>query len=241
MPQRIMIGSDERVSRKGISVPIVEIRLLLLLCCLICHGCGEDSLPDPGAEISSGSAVADAAPSQARDVLQGLPENWEPREPLREWKYIILHHSATETGNVESIDAVHRRRRDSKGQPWLGIGYHFVIGNGHGMPDGAIEPTFRWEEQTHGAHAGTAIHNQWGIGVCLVGHFDRHPPTQAQLQSVQRLISLLRLEFGIDENRVLGHSTIRPTACPGKLFHLDDVLSESSALQSLRRTTIASD
>ena len=68
----------------------------------------------------------------------------------------MLHHSATADGDVASIDAVHRLKRDLKGNPWLGIGYHFVVGNGHKMADGEVQPTFRWLQQLAGAHAGRA-------------------------------------------------------------------------------------
>ena len=48
-----------------------------------------------------------------------------------------------------------------------GLAYHFVIGNGDGMPDGEIEPTFRWREQIQGAHAGAGEYNEQGIGIAL--------------------------------------------------------------------------
>ena len=46
------------------------------------------------------------------------------------WQYLVIHHSGTAAGSVASIHADHRRRVDAAGNPWLGIGYHFVIGNG---------------------------------------------------------------------------------------------------------------
>src|SRR6185369_5851266 len=92
---------------------------------------------------------------------------FEPRKTSRAWRFVVLHHTATETGDVETIDENHRARTDSSGRPWLGIGYHFVIGNGQGMADGLVEPTFRWNDQLHGAHAGDQIHNEYGIGICL--------------------------------------------------------------------------
>ena len=131
----------------------------------------------------------------------------------------MLHHTATETGSVESIHADHRRRT-TRGKPWLGIGYHFVIGNGKGMPDGAVEPTFRWRDQLHGAHAGHQGYNQHGIGIALIGHFDRQPPTPAQLASLRRLIAHLRTAHRIPASGLVGHGDIKSTACPGRLFPL---------------------
>jgi len=36
---------------------------------------------------------------------------------------------------------------------WDGLAYHFVITNGHGGPDGALQIIPRWWAQKHGAHA----------------------------------------------------------------------------------------
>jgi hypothetical protein len=99
---------------------------------------------------------------------------WKPNVAAREWDSIVIHHTATSQGDVASIHETHVKRKDGAGNNWLGIGYHFVIGNGNGMGDGEIEPTFRWREQMHGAHAGDKQHNQHGIGICLVGNFDEN-------------------------------------------------------------------
>ena len=114
----------------------------------------------------------------------GIPsltiDPWKPSVPPRNWTWIVIHHTASSHGSVESIHAAHLQRRDRNGNPWRGIGYHFVIGNGNGMEDGEIEPTFRWRQQLPGAHAGEDEHNQHGIGIALVGNFELGPPTPAK-------------------------------------------------------------
>jgi hypothetical protein len=148
---------------------------------------------------------------------------WKPLAQAREWTSIVIHHTATDQGSVESIHEAHLARE------WLGIGYHFVIGNGNGMPDGEIEATFRWREQLHGAHAGTDEYNQHGIGIALIGNFDEQPPTSMQLAAIKRLVSVLKSEYHIDAARVIGHGEVKATACPGKLFPLADVSQSSLA------------
>ncbi|MBX7169178.1 MAG: N-acetylmuramoyl-L-alanine amidase [Pirellulales bacterium] len=155
-----------------------------------------------------------------------LPAAWEPSTAPRPWRYLVLHHSASEHGDVESIDAAHRQRTDRAGQPWLGIGYHFVVGNGQGMADGLVEPTFRWREQLHGAHAGDREHNEQGIGICLVGDFDRVPPTERQLAATTALVTALADRFQIKRSEILRHRELKETACPGRLFELDGVLGQ---------------
>jgi N-acetyl-anhydromuramyl-L-alanine amidase AmpD len=114
----------------------------------------------------------------------------------------------------------------------LGIGYHFVIGNGHGMPDGAIEPTFRWRQQLHGAHAGSSNpqYNQQGIGIVLVGNFEKDAPTTAQMNAAKSLVRTLKAAYHISAQNVLGHRDVRATECPGKLFPLTEVAREDSDL-----------
>jgi N-acetyl-anhydromuramyl-L-alanine amidase AmpD len=141
-----------------------------------------------------------------------------------------LHHTASESGSVDSIHDEHSKRKDKDGNKWLGIGYHFVIGNGSGMGDGEIEPTFRWREQLHGAHAGVAEYNQKGIGIVLIGHFGKSPPTNAQTVAVKRLVSVLKREYGIVGDRIVGHGDVKTTECPGKYFPMDDVRNSTDSL-----------
>ena len=97
-------------------------------------------------------------------------------------------------------------------------------GNGHGMGDGEIEPTFRWRQQMQGAHADNLEFNQHGIGVCLVGNFENHRPTSSQLVAVKRLVGVLKSEYHIHGDQVVGHRDVKKsTECPGKLFPLSEV------------------
>lgn len=143
--------------------------------------------------------------------------------PQAPWKFVVLHHSGTESGSVQTIHAQHIRRRDSAGNPWKGIGYHFVIGNGSGMRDGALEATFRWKQQLQGAHAGNALYNARGIGICLIGNFEKTAPTTAQLATLQNLLIQLCSRFHVNADDIVGHSAVRRTACPGRLFPLQQL------------------
>ena len=172
----------------------------------------------------------------------GTPASpWTPDTPLRDWEFIVLHHSATEAGTVAGIDATHRQRRDSQGNPWRGIGYHFVVGNGHGMADGHIEPCFRWKEQSAGAHAGVKQYNEQGIGICLIGDFQSSPPTDAQLHRVAELVTYLKRTCKIPADHVVGHGNFRSTECPGRFFPLTEIAQspfvEPKARQTIRQAS----
>ncbi len=174
-----------------------------------------------------------SARGESKNQREPSLDQWKLTGDERNWRYIVLHHSATESGSVEGIDQAHRRRRDASGRPWRGIGYHFVIGNGNGMKDGEIAATFRWVEQTNGAHAGVELFNELGVGICLIGNFDESPPTPAQIQATRRLIRQLRTRFDIAEERIMTHRDLKPTACPGARFPLPDLAPRAGRIQQV--------
>ena len=187
---------------------------VLTVGCLNSQRVPPDTAKRPSRQVPARPTIA-----PARATGNKTPSSWKPLKTVRRWNSIVLHHTATEAGSVASIHANHLQRTTG-GKPWLGIGYHFVVGNGKGMPDGYIEPTFRWRNQLQGAHAGQKDHNQHGIGIALIGNFEKRPPTAAQLSSLRRLIVHLRSVYAIPANGLVGHSDIKATACPGKLFPL---------------------
>jgi hypothetical protein len=151
-------------------------------------------------------------------VREEFPTNWLPEQTARPWRKIVVHHSASAAGSVETIDAEHRQRVDAAGEPWLGIGYHFVIGSGAGMQDGQVTPTFRWREQLAGAHAGVADVNATGIGICLIGNFEDAPPTPRQWDAAVRLTRALADRYDIAPADIVRHGDLKATACPGRHF-----------------------
>ena len=68
--------------------------------------------------------------------------------PNKKWKYIVVHHTATDIGNANMVNQWHQRRGFENG-----LGYHFLIDNGTaGKADGQIEISPRWVKQKNGAH-----------------------------------------------------------------------------------------
>ncbi len=169
-------------------------------------------------------------PSPARRPLLIEPKKEEapsvlniPRTPItREWKYIVIHHSASASGSADAFDYFHRVKRGWEG----GLGYHFVIGNGHGSGDGQVEVGHRWLYQSHGAHAGQMEYNQHGIGICLVGNFDEDCPSTRQVRNLVALIRELQQLCDIPSENVILHRHIRDTECPGRNFPYYEVLAQ---------------
>jgi N-acetyl-anhydromuramyl-L-alanine amidase AmpD len=155
------------------------------------------------------------------------------------WKYIVIHHSAGNNGNAKIFHDWHTEKG------YGGLSYHFVIGNGNGSNDGEIETGFRWEEQISGTHVtvDSWYHNIFGIGICLVGDFNKTKPTSEQLSSLIALITNLSKEYKIPVENIIGHNDVpfgeidwsngrinvalstktQTTRCPGKSLNVTEL------------------
>lgn len=148
---------------------------------------------------------------------------WSVAKRSDRWRYIVIHHSATPSGNASQFDAAHKKRG------WDGLGYDFVIGNGTGSRDGAVEVGYRWRQQLRGAHAGDDEMNEHGIGICLVGDFTRTRPTPAQMRALSRLCNFLSSYCGIGRDGYRLHGDVRDTECPGTNFPRDFLAAPRAA------------
>ena len=142
---------------------------------------------------------------------------------VRDWKYVVIHHSASPTGCATEFDKYHREKRGWEN----GLGYHFVIGNGHGSRDGEIEIGSRWINQIDGAHAGVQEYNHYGIGICLVGNFNESYPTAAQMASLSTLVGYLQDRCRIPSENIIMHRHFRETECPGRNFPYYKLLAKT--------------
>jgi len=127
-----------------------------------------------------------------------------------ETSIIVIHHSDTNTGNVEIF-----RRYHEEENGWDDIGYHFVITNGNGGFDGRIEMGRSLEKQ--GAHAKRRNYNS--VGICLVG---KNEFTKKQKCSLVLLTAVLCRFYNIEpsEKTIQGHHE----KCPGSGLDLSDII-----------------
>ena len=146
-----------------------------------------------------------------------------PATAIHPWRFIVLHHSASRGGDAQVIDRDHQTQNG-----WDGIGYHFVLGNGVDMPLGRIEATFRWRQQSHGAHAGALPlqkpFNTEGVGVCLIGNYEREALDPfAERRLVELCAQLIDRIPTLSVGRIIGHRDVpgKSTACPGRGIDLE--------------------
>jgi hypothetical protein len=195
-------------------------------CLFVLGGCAyEEPMPEIAYDYQETEAVkprlTTPAPSRVVPSRESISSEWQPPSSVeKRWTAIIIHHSGTKNGNAAIFDRWHR-----EGNHWQGVGYDFVIGNGSNSGNGEVEVTYRWQKQVTGAHCGGTPGN-WankdGIGICLVGDFDKTQPTNAQMQSLIRLVRSLQSRYGIPKSRIYGHGSTpgagTVTDCPGRNF-----------------------
>lgn len=140
-----------------------------------------------------------------------------PLYSSNKWKYIIIHHSASDEGNALLFHRSHMNYRGFS----RGLGYHFVIDNGtYGKPKGYIEVSPRWIKQQDGAHCKASGMNRKSIGVCLVGNFSKRNLSDKQLSALVYLVNILRRRYNVPLKNIMGHGQVpnAATECPGTMF-----------------------
>ncbi|MDD5217176.1 MAG: N-acetylmuramoyl-L-alanine amidase [Candidatus Omnitrophica bacterium] len=160
------------------------------------------------ATLSMGQSLLIPKASPLRSII--------PLYPNPKWKFIIIHHSATDEGDSLSFNRHHLKRGFAGG-----VGYHFVIDNGsHSKVDGQIEVAPRWLKQEDGRHCKASEMNCKAIGVCLVGNFNAEKLSSEQMKSLVYLVNTLRKYYKIPPQNIMEHGQVpgANTDCPGKHF-----------------------
>jgi N-acetylmuramoyl-L-alanine amidase len=145
---------------------------------------------------------------------------------------IIIHHTATLPTsrniprNQAEIDAYHSQKGFDVvcfGREYH-VAYHYLI-----LPNGEVQPGR--PERCQGAHA--KAYNAH-IGISLAGDFsgrrnhrsqDLPAPTAQQQRSLIELCRRLQAKYGIPVHRIMRHSDVSATECPGERFPFLKILA----------------
>ena len=131
------------------------------------------------------------------------------------WRFIVVHHTAGDSGNMEYYRALHKKKHG-----WPDIAYHFLINNGSmNTSIGQIEVSGLWEKRTLNYSTRISYVNYLGIAVALVGNFENHDVHPLQYEALIKLLTNLSMRYSIPPERIIGHGELQNTQCPGK--HLD--------------------
>ncbi len=148
--------------------------------------------------VQTAPLAPDAARSlSATDHADDMNQVFDTHKPVESnrWKYIFIHHSQTTGGSAETLAA---DASDPKGMP-----DHFVIGNGEGCTDGAVQYGARWNEQDPAGKSRDVDRMDPNcISICLIGDFDRSFPTPIQMKTLGQLVDVLQRRLHIDREHV---------------------------------------
>jgi len=134
--------------------------------------------------------------------------------PMRQVAQITVHHEGWKPVWFSDAKATAQRidliRRSHLNRMRAGdIGYHFIIDRAGRVWEGR---SLRYQ----GAHVRN--HNEFNIGVMVLGNFDQQSPSSRQLLGLQNTLALLMKQYRVPLSKVKTHQEINPTACPGKLL-----------------------
>lgn len=117
-------------------------------------------------------------------------------------KYLVIHHSATNSGDAFSFARYHVNNHD-----WPGIGYHYVI-----LEDGTVQ----WTNNIEVTSYHVKEHNSYSVGICIVGNFTKDVLNTKQKEAVKELVGSLMAQLNLSIERIVGHSEINhgATQCP---------------------------
>ena len=135
------------------------------------------------------------------------------------WRYILIHHTASDIGNMDYYKKFHVEQRG-----WSDIAYHFIINNGSmNTTVGEIEESTLWAERKPNLSTRSWYANYFGIAVVLVGNLERHEAPPLQREALITLLTNLARRYDIPPERIVGHREIQNTACPGKYLHMPGI------------------
>lgn len=135
------------------------------------------------------------------------------------WRYIVVHHTASDIGNMEYYRRIHMEERG-----WPDVAYHFVINNGsYNTSVGEVEESGLWKSRSINYSTKISYLNYFGIAVVMVGNFDEHEVPPLQKEALVNLLTRLSLKYDIPPERILGHREVWNTKCPGKYLNMIEI------------------
>ncbi|ADP69946.1 N-acetylmuramoyl-L-alanine amidase family 2 [Rhodomicrobium vannielii ATCC 17100] len=180
------------------------------------------SLAPPGNQAFADNPVPDIVPRAAwgaQSPNYALMHDQKPTE-------IIIHHTANRQQRRVSLEAKMRGLQEFAFKPgrvgflakttWGDVPYHYYIDVSGRIGEG--------RDLSFAGDSVTALDNEDRIQVAVEGDFEREQPSQAEAESLTRLVTWLAASYGIPASAISGHGDFDQTNCPGK--NLKPILEE---------------
>lgn len=130
-------------------------------------------------------------------------------------KYLIIHHTGGSDSNplqdssnftFEQCNELHKVNFNMISSLGYYVGYQYYISK-----DGTVKQARL--DTDEGAH--TKGYNSQSIGICLAGNFDATYPTQAQIDSLKKLINEKAKQYNIGKESIVPHRKFAVKTCYG--------------------------
>lgn len=116
------------------------------------------------------------------------------------WAGVRVHFSGSPYDSPASLTRLHVRAGLSE------LGYHFVIGNGVGAPEGQVHVGPRWNRQTPGITAVLQPGDRLArdvVDVCLIGDGRAEAPTADQMRMLLWLVHQLQARLDLPPQQIV--------------------------------------
>jgi hypothetical protein len=143
---------------------------------------------------------------------------------------LTLHHTAVlldDNADAPSRARSHQRYHLDSG--FSDLAYHFMVDLEGNVLEG--------RSLDHVGETFTEYDPTGHFLVCCEGNYDEQSPTQAQLESVVRLLAWAASEFDVDVSTLSGHRDLASTTCPGD--NLYAVLADGSLTSAVHAARAA--
>lgn len=141
-----------------------------------------------------------------RQEIWGNSFTWSWIRPWSQLEGVLIHHSVTKhEATPDDVALLHKARG------WAGVGYHFII-------DKAGVVYYVGDISTARAHVENK--NEKFLGICLIGDFTKHLPSDEQIISAHELCKYLFFQTPSIPSlsgwaQLGGHKDQQATQCPG--------------------------
>lgn len=139
--------------------------------------------------------------------------------PRFRFSSIVIHHSASEVDNYQSIKAFHQKRG------WRDAAYHLILSNGSTqVPLGYLEATSRYRFLAYSLATQSPYHNLTGVHLCVVGNFSEHEMPARLRPALAHAVAALQQRYHIPDSKILFHRDCSDSECPGIRLRKTEVL-----------------
>ncbi len=120
---------------------------------------------------------------------------------MRQIDLLIVHCTDSDIASHDNYKTIRKWHVEENG--WSDVGYHFLI-----LKSGEV--VICRPIHIKGAHC--KKHNSNSIGICLTG---KNNFSEKQFSSLKKLVSELKIEFGLNDYDILGHKDLdKNKTCP---------------------------